>query len=228
MSELTDRSLYSVLATLPDSRKARGKLYPLPALLTMTVAAILCGCKTLTAVAQWGRDYNHLLGLLGFTKRVGQRYRSPCVGELSTIYSALAADDFEDALRQWLRPDDPGKSVAIDGKRLRGSRDGAVPGVHLVSAYDRDAKTVLAQVPIGDTNEAKAALVLLGLIPLEGVIVTGDAAFTQRDFCEKVIAQGGDYFLPVKDNQPELRDAIATGFVRAFSPDSQEGTPGGG
>src|SRR5262245_66307861 len=100
MTELTDRSLYSYLATLPDSRKARGKLYPLPALLTMTVAAILCGCKTLTAVAQWGRDYNHLLGLLGFTKRVGQRYRSPCVGELSTIYSALAADDFEDALRQ--------------------------------------------------------------------------------------------------------------------------------
>ena len=69
MSHASNDSLYSILARLPDCRKARGKLYPLPALLTMTVAAILCGCKTLTAVAQWGRDYNHLLGLLGFTKR---------------------------------------------------------------------------------------------------------------------------------------------------------------
>jgi hypothetical protein len=85
MPQVTDGSLYSILAQLPDARKARGKLYPLPSLLTMTVAAILCGCKTLTAVAQWGRDYNHLLGLLGFTKRRGGRYRSPCFGELSTI-----------------------------------------------------------------------------------------------------------------------------------------------
>jgi hypothetical protein len=219
MSQVTDRSLYAALAALPDVRQARGKLYPLPALLTMTVAAILCGCKTLTAVAQWGRDYNHLLGLLGFTKRVGGRYRCPCVGELSIIYASLDAEAFEAALREWLQAGERGPRVAIDGKRLRGSREGAVPGVHLVSAYDGDAKTVLAQVPIGDTNEAKAALVLLGLIPLEGVVVTGDAAFTQREFCEKVLAEGGDYFLPVQDNQPQLKEAIATGFEPGFSPE---------
>src|SRR4051794_5565449 len=199
MSQPTDRSLYAALAQVPDARKARGKLYPLPALLTMTAAAILCGCKTLAAIAQWGRDYNHLLGLLGFTKRRGERYRTPCVGELSTVYAALDAGAFEAALRGWLQGGARGPTVAIDGKRLRGSRGGGVPGVHLVGAYDRDAKAVLAQVPTGDTNEAKAALVLLGLIPLAGVVVTGDAAFTQREFCERVVAGGGDYLLPVKD-----------------------------
>jgi len=228
MSPVTDGSLYSALAALPDARKARGKLYPLPSLLTMTVAAILCGCRTLTAVAQWGRDYNHLLGLLGFTKRKGNRYRSPCVGELSTVYAALDIDAFEAALRAWLQADGTGAVVAVDGKCLRGSRDGAVPGVHLVSAFDADAKAALAQVPVGGTNEAKAALALLGLIPLSGMVVTGDAAFTHREFCEKVVAGGGDYLLPVKDNQPELRDAIATGFTRAFSPGTAEGTPGRG
>lgn len=228
MPQVMDRSLYSTLAELPDARKARGKLYPLPALLTMTVAAMLCGCKTLTAVAQWGRDYNHLLGLLGFTKRKGDRYRSPCVGELSTVYATLDADAFEQALRRWLQAEGTGNVMAVDGKCLRGSRDGAVPGVHLVSVFDRDARTALAQVPTGGTNEAKAALALLGLIPLSGVVVTGDAAFTQRDFCEKVLAGGGDYFLPVKDNQPDLRDAIATGFTGAFSPEAAEGTSGDG
>lgn len=223
----SDRSLYAALAALPDARKPRGKLYPLPALLTMTAAAILCGCTSLTAVAQWGRDYNHLLGSLGFTRRTGGRYRSPCVGELSTVYARLDADAFEAALRGWLQAGGHGPTVGIDGKRLRGSRDGAVPGVHRVSAYDRDARTVLAQVPTGDTNEAKAALVLLGLIPLDGVVVTGDAAFTQRDVCQAVIDGGGDYFLPVKDNQPELREAIAAGFARAFSP-GRAGRPAGG
>lgn len=228
MSLVPADSLYSVLARLPDARKARGKLYSLPALLTMTVAAMLCGCKTLAAVAQWGRDYNHLLGLLGLTKTRGGRYRSPCFGELSTVYAALDADAFEGALRRWLQAGGTGEVVAIDGKRLRGSRAGAVPGVHLVSAFDRDARAVLAQVPVGDTNEAKAALALLGLIPLGGVVVTGDAALTQRDFCEKVLAGGGDYFLPVKDNQPELKAAIAAGFARAFSPAGAPGPPGGG
>ena len=228
MSQVPDGCLYAILARLPDCRKARGKVYPLPALLTMTVAAILCGCKTLTAVAQWGRDYNHLLGHLGFTKKRGGRYRSPCFGELSLIYAALDADAFEGALRAWLQADGAGGAVAVDGKCLRGSRHGAVPGVHLVSAFDCGARAVLAQVPIGGTNEAKAALALLGLIPLEGVVVTGDAAFTQRDFCEEVLKGGGDYFLPVKDNQPELKDAIAAGFERAFSPDRAEGAAGGG
>jgi len=146
MSYVADGSLYSILAQLPDTRKARGKLYPLPSMLTITVAAILCGCKTLTA--QWGRDYNHLLGQLGFTKRNGARYRSPCFGELSTIYSTLDADAFEGVLRRWLQADGTGDVVAIDGKCLRGSRAGAVPGVHLVRAFDRDAKSVLTQVPI--------------------------------------------------------------------------------
>lgn len=228
MSHQTDCSLYSALAALPDARKARGKLYPLPALLTRTVAAILCGCKTLTAVAQWGRDYNHLLGLLGFSKRAGDRYRCPCVGELSTVYATLDADAFEETLRRWLQAGEPGVAVAIDGKRLRGSRDGAVPGVHVVSAYDRDAKRVLAQVTTGDTNEAKAALTLLGLIPLAGVVVTGDAAFAQRDFCAQVVAGEGDYFLPVKDNQPELKEAIEAGFRRAFSPAGAARASGGG
>jgi len=228
MPQVTDGSLYSILTQLPDARQARGKLYSLPSLLTMTVAAILCGCKTLTAVAQWGRDYNHLPGHLGFTKRQGDRYRSPCFGELSTVYAGLDADAFEGALRQWLQADGVGGVVAIDGKCLRGSRDGAVPGVSLVTAFDRGARGVLAQVPVGDTSEAKAALALLGLIPLDGVVVTGDAAFAQRDFCEKVLGGGGDYFLPDKDNQPALKEANATDFATAFSPRRAEGAAGGG
>ena len=220
MATAQDESLYAAFTRLPDHRRRRGRLYPLPALLTLTVAATLCGCRTLAAVAQWGRDYNPWLGLLGFRKRTadGSRYRSPCVGELSTVFAGLDGAAFERVLTAWLQAGGGGAVVAIDGKRLCGSRRGAVPGVHLLSAYDVGAGGVLAQVAVGDTNEAKAALALLKLIPLDGVVVTGDAAFTQRDFCQAVLDGGGDYFVPVKDNQPALKEAIEAGFRRAFSP----------
>jgi hypothetical protein len=59
------------------------------------------------------------------------------------------------------------------------------------------------------------------------VVVTGDAAFTRREFREAVVARGGDSFLPVEDNQPELKEAIATNFARAFSPGAAGGAAGG-
>ncbi|HEY1378561.1 MAG TPA: ISAs1 family transposase [Gemmataceae bacterium] len=229
MSRRQDDSLYTALTAVFDGRRRRGRLYPLPPLLTLTVVAMLCGCRTLTAVAQWGRDYNPWLALLGFRKRTadGTRYRSPCVGELSTVFARLDVAAFEGVLAAWLQAGGAGGVIAIDGKRLCGSRRGAVPGVHLVAAYDADRRGVLAQVAVGDTNEAKAALALLKLVPLDGVVVTGDAAFTQREFCQAVIDGGGDYFVPVKDNQPELKEAIAAGFARAFSP-AGAGRPAGG
>src|SRR5262249_10143325 len=107
-----------------------------------------------------------------------------------------------------------GVVIALDGKTVRGSKDGEAPGQHLVAAYAADAQAVLAQVRVdAKTNEHKAALQLLGILPLRGRIVTGDALFCQRDLCAKVVAGGGDYVLAVKDNQPSLADDIAAGLA---------------
>ncbi len=65
----------------------------------------------------------------------------------------------------------------------------------------------------GKTNEHKAALELLGVLPLAGAVVTGDAMFTHRDGCARVVEGGGDYVLPVKDNQPALARDIAAEFA---------------
>jgi hypothetical protein len=45
---------------------------------------------------------------------------------------------------------------------------------------------------------------LLGEIDLKGRVVTFDALHTQRKTAEQVLRQGGDYFMVVKENQPEL------------------------
>ena len=111
---------------------------------------------------------------------------------------------------------------------MRGSRDGELPGQHLLAAYVPEVEAVLAQMRVdAKTNEHKAALRLLGILPLAGKVVTGDAMFCQRDLAEKIVAEGGDYVFVVKDNQPGLGTDVAAGFgfeaaarsmAAAFSP----------
>src|SRR5262249_57601334 len=61
-----------------------------------------------------------------------------------------------------------------------------------------------------DTKEERGARALLGGWVLEGKVVTADAMFCHKEVCEQIVGQGGDYVLIVKDNQPSLKEAIAT------------------
>jgi hypothetical protein len=82
--------------------------------------------------------------------------------------------------------------VSIDGKTLRGVQGHQVPGVHLLAAYAHEARTVLDQIPVhAKTNEHKAALELLNLIPVKDKVVIGDALFCQRDLSRKIRKKGG-------------------------------------
>jgi hypothetical protein len=175
--------------------------------------------KSLEAIAQFGRDRGPALAhALGF-----RRGKTPAKSTLSEIFRLLDVDAFEGALRRWLqaRAEDAGDELAVDGKTLRGSADGEVPGVHLLAAYAPGADAVLAQLRVdAKTNEHKAALQLLGVLPLAGKVVTGDAMFTHRDVAQEVRQRDGDYILIVKDNQPELKAQIEAALHddAAFSP----------
>lgn len=47
---------------------------------------------------------------------------------------------------------------------------------------------------------------------MKGRIVTGEAMFCQKSIVAKIIENGRDYVLPVKDNQKNLRENIQTAF----------------
>jgi hypothetical protein len=212
-------SLAEVFASVPDPRSPRGRRYPLAAVLNLVAVAILGGMRSLEAVAQFGRDHGAgLAWALGFRSA-----RTPCKATLSNLLRRLDVAAYERALTAWVtaRCPDLGDRLALDGKTLRGSATRELPGVHLLAAYAPDVAGVVAQVRVdGKTNEHKAALELLGVLPLGGKVVTGDAMFCHRDFCERVLAGGGDYLLTVKDNQPTLHFDIAAMFAEsaAFSP----------
>lgn len=211
--------LWQAFDRVPDPRDASGKRYTLQAILGLSAVAMLSGARSLYAIAQFGRDHGEGFAMvLGFEKG-----KTPCVATLHLLFKALDAREFEKAIGQWIkgrRSAAHWKAVSIDGKKLRGTQGHELPGVHLLAAYAHEAGKVLGQTKVkATTNEHKAALKLLDILPLEGKVVTGDAMFCQRDLSEKVLKKGGDYLWAVKGNQEELLGDIAAALEDgAFSP----------
>jgi hypothetical protein len=214
-------SLVERLAELSDPRGRNGRQYPMVGLLTLCLVAVLAGHTTPEAIAQFGRLRQKRLGhALGF-----KNGKMPCANTIAGLLRNLDADHLDRIIGVWLtdRHAHGWEHVALDGKRLRGSRDGEVPGTHLLAAYVPHASAVIAQMTVeATTNEHKAALRLLNVLPsLGGAVVTADAMFTHADVCVAVQQKQGDYILYAKDNQSELRADLEAVFAAEggeFSP----------
>jgi hypothetical protein len=205
-------SLWECFSSVPDPRSPLGRRHPLNAVLTLCAVAMLCGCRSLYAIAQFGRDRGeHFAAALGFTRQT-----TPCCTTLHYLFVALDAGAFEDAVARWAGAAAATRgwtTVSLDGKTLRGSTGVQLPAVHLLAARAHEAGIVLRQLPVdAKTNEHKAALELLDLIPVAGKLFTADAMFCQRDLSRKIRQKKGDYLWPVKDNQPDLLAAIEAAF----------------
>jgi hypothetical protein len=169
------------------------------------------GRTSLIGIARLGRQFG-----LPLAHALGFRRKTPSLSTLSRTLRRFDAGALEALLSQWILAQvgpQAFEQISIDGKTLRGSKDGDIPGQHLVAAYAPQVQAVLAQVRVdAKTNEHKAALQLLGLISVQDKIVVGDAMFCQRDLAAQVIDSGGDYVLIAKDNQPALQTDIQAGF----------------
>lgn len=227
-AELEVPSLMEILADLPDFRKASGKQHPLVAVLLMACAAMLCGYRSQSAIAEWGHNYGlelEWLTCLGF-----KRAKAPSQSTIHRIFSGVNVQALETKLTQWaelvlsrlgaLRThtnEVVWEAVAVDGKSPRTSRKQGAANAHLLSALSQSLGLVLVlvlgQVAVDDkTNEVNAMLDLLAALVLHGKVITGDAMFTHHKIAKQIVEAGGDYLLVVKDNQPLLRHDIQTVF----------------
>jgi hypothetical protein len=208
-------TLYEALSSIPDHRTRKGRRYPLAAILAITIAAMLSGANDLRAVFRWGRRLSpKALQALGIDKK---RKKAPCHATYHYVLKELSLGNLTRALGGMVQmedaPDDGLNHIAIDGKRLRGSRHGNSPGVHLLHAFSTRLQAAVGSLVVPpDSGEVIEVLELLKTLPLEGAVVTGDAAFTYETVVDAIREAGGDYFLFVKGNQPELKAEIAHAF----------------
>jgi hypothetical protein len=239
-------SLAAALAAVPEHRHPRGfkahqPPYPLVPLLLLLLAGLLCGRRGYEAIAEWAaacaQGHPAVLDALGLG--ANRRPRTPVAATLFRLVRDVDHLALQGALQGWLlavaetlhRAGAPVAGLAVpldqidlDGKTVRGAsarRPDTAP-LHLVAAYVPALSHVLEQVETdGKGRELAAVAVLLGRLPLRGRVLTGDALLTQRDVCQTILDGGGDYLLPVKDNQPSL----LADLQEAFSPSA---VPAGG
>jgi predicted transposase YbfD/YdcC len=208
------------LAPLVDQRKRQGKRYPLVPLLVIAVLAKLAGYARLEDLSDWARlraaDLTALFGL--------SRPTMPHQATWSRIFAhAIDLNDFETRLtdfflaqRQRAEVPERGSIVlALDGKTLRGTIPaGQSRGVHLLAAFLPAEGVVLAQAEVErKENEIVVAPTLLARLPLNGVVVVGDALHTQRAISIKIVEAKGDFLWFVDQNQPTVLDDISQLFV---------------
>ncbi len=212
------RPLIEVFADLPDFRKSKGKRHPLSAILSLACCAMLCGYRSYSAIAEWGRNYGTPIAqALGFT------HQTPCAATLHTIFRQLDHEVLEAKLGTWAdevmtsvpaADTAPEEAMAVDGKTLRGSKKQGAPGTHLVSVVGHRLGLTLTQQAVdAKTNEIKAIETVLEQIVLTGRILTMEALLTQRQVAQTIVDNGGDYVMIVKNNQPQLRADIELVFA---------------
>ena len=223
--------LLSVLAQVPDPGKPRGVRHRLPVVLAVAVCAVMAGARWYVAIAEWAADADRAtLAELGVGEVVA------CESTFGRTVQRLDADALDEAVGVWAQ-DRVGagtgvrRSVAVDGKTLRGSAADGKPGRPLLAALDHASGVVLGQVEVeSKTNEIPMFSTLLDRIDLTAAIVTADAMPAQRAHAEYVVgSRGAHYVLTVKRNQCAARRLVVfpieLGGIRRGIPGS-DGLPG--
>jgi predicted transposase YbfD/YdcC len=138
------------------------------------------------------------------------------------VFERLDPQAFQACFRQWVEALAHSLGlghIAIDGKTLRHSGNNAKGWrpLHIVSAWASAAHLSLGQVAVEQkSNEITAIPRLLELLDLQGALVTIDAMGCQKEIAHQIIEGGGDYVLPVKENQPHLLADIQTCLGQAL------------
>jgi predicted transposase YbfD/YdcC len=213
-------SLKDALADVPEFRQAQGRRYELLPVLLLCCVAVMCGARSQSAIADWGQNYGaRWLSRLGIRRR-----RGPSQPTLHRIFKGLDCRRLEQCVTAWAErvlatcraPAATLEALALDGKTLRGSAGPGAAESHLVSALSHRLGVVVAQLGVADKSHELGHLEpLLDALVLEGRVVTADALHTHAEVALAVTQRGGDYLLPVKDNQRVLRADIALVFAHA-------------
>ena len=215
-------ALASCLAAVPDLRRPRGVRHSLTSLLMASVAAVLAGARSFTAIGEWIADAPpQVMAALGIRRDpLTGRFEPPDEATIRRVLEAVDADALDAAVGSWLADRAAGqaagtgrrRAVAVDGKSLRGTRHSAADGqaAHLLAAADQRTGAVLSQRDVdGKTNEITRFEPLLEDLDLAGCVITADALHTQRETAEFVVTtKNAHYILIVKKNQPGLYATI--------------------
>ena len=194
---------------IPDPRMARTRRHSLRDILVLSVLAVICGADGFVQIEDFGKAKEEWL-----RKILDLPNGIPSHDTIGRVFSMLSPEAFSASFMRWVGTvaelvDD--EVVAIDGKTVRRSKDGASNRgpIHLVNAWATANRLVLGQVPTSEkSNEITAIPELVAALELKGCIVTIDAMGCQKSIAADIIKAEADTVLALKDNHPTLHQEV--------------------
>jgi predicted transposase YbfD/YdcC len=195
-------------ADLPDPRIDRTKKHLLGDILVLALCAVIGGAESWPDIEQFGTSKQDW-----FKRFLALPNGIPSHDTFRRLFIALDPKEFAARFGRWMAALCEGcglRPVAIDGKSARRSPKATATGcLHLVSAWAVENRLILGQQEVAEGSHEIAAIPeLLRVLDLKGALVTIDAAGCQVEIARQIRAQGGDYLLAVKGNQPGLHEAV--------------------
>jgi predicted transposase YbfD/YdcC len=213
MDESGIAALVERFADLPDARVEGRTDHDLLDIVVLALCAVMSGAEGWDDVEDWGRAREAWL-----RRYLRLRNGIPGHDTIRRVFESLSPAAFEARFEAWMAevcPAVSGRIIAIDGKALRGSARAScgLRALHQVSAYAAEYGLTLGQRACAEkSNEITAIAELLPTLALEGAVVTIDAMGCQTAIAAQITELGGDYVLAVKDNQPQLAEALRDFF----------------
>ena len=203
-------------AELDDPRVERTRLHRLLDIVAIALCAVIAGAESWDDIALFGQTKADWLGqFLALPNGI------PSHDTFNRVFAALDPEQFRAGFQSWVQAVVevlPTQVIAVDGKTVRRSHDrqSGTSAIHMVSAWASHNQLVLAQVKVDEkSNKITAIPDLLRTLELAGRLVTLDAMGCQRAIAEQITAQGADYVLALKDNQPDLVDEVVDSLTFA-------------
>ena len=208
-----------ILESIPDPRHSRGVRYKFSHLLLMSIYAVLAGHSEATEIAYYVElNHEYFRDTLG----IGD---VPSHDTFSRVLRFVSFENLASSLGEWLRENFPDtyekygdhKILHIDGKAVRAASEkakGEKPIYHLNAMYEGESVGVELKRVGEKENEISCLPDYLKQFHLADTIVTIDAIGCNQTVIRAIHDGGGNYVLPVKENQKRLLETITAEIKR--------------
>ena len=211
-------TLNSYFNDIDDPRTSNAPRHKFCDLMTIALLCALCGGETAVDMEIFGHMKEEFL-----REFLELPHGIPCHDAYSRLFRLMKPSAFQGFFDKFRADfaagcgDDP--AIAIDGKEMRSSFDKAAEktNLNMVTAFAHDAR-----LSLGITHCAKgggeilALRELIKMLDIGGITITADALHCQRETCDLIVQEGGDYCLQLKGNQGDM-----LADVRAFVEDQE-------
>ena len=204
---------------LEDPRSGNATRHKFYDILSISLFCALCGGETATDMMDFGHAKEEFL-----REFLDLPHGIPCHYTFSRVFRLMNPEAFAAFFEKFRRDIDQSlraegketQAIAIDGKVMRRSFDKAAgqSALNVITAFAHDTRLSLG-IETGGKGGAEiiALRELVQRLDIKGQIITADALHCQRETCETIVEQGGDYCLQLKGNQGDMQDDVRAVFA---------------